>query len=152
MQEIKESRHPIRRRLSATSVERCLSSTTLNAVTESGEFKSYVRAAESRRTSGEIEINKRQHMEGKIVLAVTDSRANYLVIDGSVSVNDFVNKVKDVLYEYRYVDDIYRDMVTMDVVRANLGRLYTKEDSTNEEETFTYVAIITIVLFECYDI
>ena len=119
-----------------------MSSTTLNAVTENGEFKSYVRAADNRRTSGEIEINKRQHMEGKIVLAVTDSRANYLVIDGSVSPIDFVDKVKEVLYEYRYVDAIYRDMVTMDVVRANLGRLYTKEDSTNEEDTFAYVAII----------
>lgn len=81
-------------------------------------------------------------MEGKIVLAVTDRRANHLVIDSLVSLNDFVDKVKEVLYEYRYVDTIYRDMVTMDVVRANLGRLYTKEDSTNEEDTFAYVAII----------
>jgi hypothetical protein len=81
-------------------------------------------------------------MEDRIVLAVTDSRANYLVIDSSVNVNDFVDKVNDVLYEYRYVDVIYGDMVTMDVVRANLGRLYTKEDGANEEDTFTYVAII----------
>ena len=72
-----------------------MSSTTLNAVTENGEFKSYARAADNRRTSGEIEINKRQHMEGKIVLAVTDSRANYLVIDGSISLSDFVDKVKE---------------------------------------------------------
>ena len=81
-------------------------------------------------------------MEGNIVLAVTEGRANRLVIDSSVSLSDFVDKVKDVLYEYRYVDTIYRDMVTMDVARANLGRLYTKEDSTNEEDTFAYVAII----------
>ena len=84
-------------------------------------------------------------MEGNIVLAVTERRTNRLVIDSSVSLSDFVDKVKEVLYEYRYVDDIYRDMVTMDVVRANLGRLYTKEDSTNEEDTFAYVAIIRCV-------
>ena len=84
-------------------------------------------------------------MEGNIVLAVTERRANRLVIDSSVSPSDFVDKVKEVLYEYRYVDAIYRDMVTMDVVRANLGRLYTKEDSTNEEDTFAYVAIIRCV-------
>ena len=84
-------------------------------------------------------------MEGNIVLAVTERRANRLVIDSSVSPSDFVDKVKEVLYEYRYVDDIYRDMVTMDVVRANLGRLYTKEDSTNEEDTFAYVAIIRCI-------
>ena len=59
VKEIKETRHPRRRKLSATIVERCLSSTTLNVVTENGEFKSYVRAAGNRRTSGEIEINKR---------------------------------------------------------------------------------------------
>ena len=84
-------------------------------------------------------------MEGNIVLAVTEGRANRLVIDSSVSLSDFVDKVKDVLYEYRYVDTIYRDMVTMDVARANLGRLYTKEDSTNEEDTFVYVAIIRCI-------
>ena len=84
-------------------------------------------------------------MKGNIVLAVTERRTNRLVIDSSVSLSDFVDKVKEVLYEYRYVDDIYRDMVTMDVVRANLGRLYTKEDSTNEEVTFAYVAIIRCV-------
>ena len=84
-------------------------------------------------------------MEGNIVLAVTERRTNRLVIDSSVSLSDFVDKVKEVLYEYRYVDDIYRDMVTMDVVRANLGRLYTKEDSTNEEDTFAYVAIIRCI-------
>ena len=84
-------------------------------------------------------------MEGNIVLAVTEGRANRLVIDSSVSLSDFVDKVKDVLYEYRYVDTIYRDMVTMDVARANLGRLYTKEDSTNEEDTFAYVAIIRCI-------
>ena len=84
-------------------------------------------------------------MEGNIVLAVTESRANRLVIDSSVSPSDFVDKVKEVLYEYRYVDTIYRDMVTMDVVRANLGCLYTKEDSTNEEDTFAYVAIIRCI-------
>ena len=84
-------------------------------------------------------------MEGNIVLAVTERRANRLVIDSSVSPSDFVDKVKKVLYEYRYVDNIYKDMVTMDVVRANLGRLYTKEDSTNEEDTFAYVAIIRCI-------
>ena len=84
-------------------------------------------------------------MEGNIVLAVTERRTNRLVIDSSVSLSDFVDKVKEVLYEYRYVDTIYGDMVTMDIVRANLGRLYTKEDSTNEEDTFAYVAIIRCI-------
>lgn len=41
-----------------TVCDKCGAMFALNAVTESGEFKSYVRAAESRRTSGEIEINK----------------------------------------------------------------------------------------------